>query len=451
VKSSFFTFRFSFLIHHSQKRCKSKILNKLFTYIKRISRVEFTFFWCCVLVQSLAWSKFTLSVSLWGLAVVSVFSFQFSVFSFQTSNFKLQTLFTPLQYFRHFWQNKALVALTIPFLLVLISGLWSENNVYWLERVRIKLPFLILPLAFANLPPLSKKQFWGIFYVFLIAFSIFCGRHLFFYAQHFAEVNRGLGQGIPIPTNWNHISFATMAVFAFLGGLELWKRNFYWSNPKEQFLIRALVVFLFIALHILSVRSAILSMYICLFFHLLDLIFNQKRWKIGLLSLAILTTIPYLAYRTVPSLRQRIDYAIWDYGKYKQGDLRQKSDSERITTLKMGMAAFRESLVLGVGYGDIMDEVSRQYKTYFPHLGVREPHSFWLFSLIGTGIMGTLVFLMAFATHWFYEQRYRIGLFSLLHFLIVFTNTIDFVVEGTYGAVFYAFFVALFVSQKKIN
>jgi O-antigen ligase len=407
------------------------------------------------LVQSLAWSKFTLSISLWGLAVVSIFGFQISNFKFQTSNpkrrtsnFKLQTLFTPPQYFSHFWQNKALVALTIPFLLVLVSGLWSENTVYWLERVRIKLPFLILPLAFANLPPLSKKQFWGIFYVFLIAFSIFCGRHLFFYAQHFAEVNRGLGQGIPIPTNWNHISFATMAVFAFLGGLELWKNKFYWKYPKERFLIGGLVVFLFVALHVLSVRSAILSTYICLFFQLLELIFNQKRWKIGLLSLAILTTIPYLAYSTMPSLRQRIDYAIWDYGKYKEGDLTLKSDSERITTLKMGIAAFRQSPILGIGYGDIMDEMSHQYKTYYPHLDVREPHSFWLFSLIGTGIVGTLIFLLAFTTHWFYGQRYRIGLFSLLHFLILFTNSIDFVVEGTYGAVFYAFFVALFVSPK---
>ncbi|MDZ7879892.1 MAG: O-antigen ligase family protein [Saprospiraceae bacterium] len=393
------------------------------------------------MVQSLAWSKFTLSISLWGLAVVSIFKFQIS-------NFKLQTLFSPSQYFSHFWRNKSLVVLTIPFLLVLISGLWSENMVYWLERMRIKLPFLILPFAFANLPPLSKKQFWGVFYVFVVAFSIFCARHLFFYVQHFAEVNRGLGQGIPIPTHWNHISFATMAVFAFLSGLELWKNNFYWRYPKERFFIGGLVVFLFVALHVLSVRSAILSLYICVFFQLLELVFNQKRWKIGLLSLTILTIMPYLAYRTIPSLRQRIDYAIWDYGQYKQGDLTLKSDSERITTLKMGVAAFRQSPVWGIGYGDIMDEVSRQYKTYFPQLDVREPHSFWLFSLIGTGIVGTFIFVMAFATHWFHGQLYRIGLFSLLHFLILFTNTIDFVVEGTYGAVFYAFFVAFFVSQN---
>jgi O-antigen ligase len=242
-----------------------------------------------------------------------------------------------------------------------------------------------------------------------------------------------------------------MAVFAFLGGLELWEGKFYWRKPNERFLILGLTIFLFIAIHILSVRSAILTMYLCLFFKLLELIFNQKRWRVGLLSLLILTTIPYFAYETIPSLRHRIDYAIWDFGQYKQGDLTQKSDSERITSLKMGIAAFNQNPIFGVGYGDIMDEVGNQYRTYFPKLEVREPHSFWLFSLVGTGIIGTLFFLMAFVTHWFYEKRYRIVLFSLLHFLILFTNTIDFVVEGTYGAVFYAFFVALFLSQNKKN
>jgi O-antigen ligase len=430
-------------------------LNQLFNYIKRISRVEFTLFWCCVLVQSLAWSKFILSVSLWGLAVVSVFSFEILVPKSSRDAFiSLRTQFifkrkTLLQYFLTFWTNKPLVALTVPFLLVLVSGLWSENGIYWLERIRIKLPFLILPLAFANLPPLSKKQFLTVFYVFLCAFSIFCARHLFFYYQHFEEVNHGLSQGIPISTNWNHISFATMAVFAFLCGLELWKENFYLKNPNERFFILGLTAFLFVAIHILSVRSAILTLYMCLLFKFLELIFNQKKWTLGLISLAILTTIPYIAYKTIPSLKHRIDYAIWDFGQYKAGNLVEKSDSERITSLNMGIAAFQEKPIFGVGYGDIMDEIGLQYKQSFPELKVREPHSFWLFSMVGTGVVGTLIFLWAFATHWLSEKRYRIVLFSLLHFLILFTNTIDYVVEGTYGAVFYAFFVALFLTQKE--
>ena len=227
------------------------------------------------------------------------------------------------------------------------------------------------------------------------------------------------------------------------------KEKFYWKYRNERFLILGLTVFLFVAIHVLSVRSAILTLYICLFFKLLELIFLKKRWQIGIASLLILTTIPSIAYRTIPSLRQRIDYAIWDFDQYKQGDLKQKSDSERITSLKMGLAVFQQSPIFGVGYGDIMDGMGQQYALYFPKLAVREPHSFWLFSLAGTGIVGTLIFLWAFATHWFSKKRYQIMLFSLLHVLILFTNSIDFVIEGTYGAVFYAFFVALFLKTYR--
>ena len=433
-------------------------MNQLFNYINRISRVEFTVFWCCVLVQSLAWSKFLLSVSLWALAIISVFTFKILVKSSETSEssaknriwFDLKPT-SARQYFSNFWQNKALVALTIPFLLVLFSGFYSENIGYWLERTRIKVPFLILPLAFANLPPLSKKQFPTIFCVFLIAFSLFCGRHLFFYYQHFEDVNHGLSQGIPIPTNWNHISFGMMTVFAFLGGLELLTAQYYSEKKIQRILIGLLTAFLFVSIHILSVRSAILTLYICLIIKLLALIFYEKKWIVGLISFIILTTIPFIAYRTIPSLKQRINYAIWDFDQYERGDMAQKSDSERIISLQMGIKTFQKYPIFGVGYGDIMDKIGEEYAQYFPKLQVREPHSFWLFSLTGTGIVGTLLFLMAFATHWFYEKRYRILLFSLLHFLILLTNTIDFVVEGTYGAVFYAFFVAVFLCQKVEN
>ena len=395
---------------------------------------------------------------MWGLAVVSVFSLIRKMpithlTPFRLKNYALKVGYNDkgklYSYFSNFWKNKAFVALMIPFLLVLVSGLWSENGHYWLERLRIKLPFLILPLAFANLPPLSKKQFWGVFYVFLIAFSVLCVKHLIFYATHFQISNIGLGQGIPIPTNWNHISFSIMAVFAIFSGWELWQQKFYWKKPFERYFILSLTVFLFIAIHILSVRSAILTLYIALFFKLMELIFRQKRWKIGLLSVVLWAIMPVLAYKTIPSFKQRIDYAVWDFNSYKQGNLAQKSDSERILSLKMGVEAFKKSPIIGVGYGDIMDEVRRSYTTYFPTFDVREPHSFWLFTAIGTGIVGVFTFIMAFFTHWWLEKRYLISLFTLLHIIILMINSVDFVIEGTYGATFYAFFVGFFIAHSK--
>ena len=69
-------------------------------------------------------------------------------------------------------QNRSYVALSIPFILVLISGLWSEDLHYWLSRVQLRLPFLLLPFAFSQMPPLSKKHFQSLLAFFLIIISV---------------------------------------------------------------------------------------------------------------------------------------------------------------------------------------------------------------------------------------------------------------------------------------
>ena len=48
----------------------------------------------------------------------------------------------PKENIQHLLQNKALLALLGIFFLYVVSGLWSENLYYWLDRVRMKLPFL---------------------------------------------------------------------------------------------------------------------------------------------------------------------------------------------------------------------------------------------------------------------------------------------------------------------
>ncbi|MBC8172356.1 MAG: hypothetical protein H7X71_00500, partial [Chitinophagales bacterium] len=52
--------------------------------------------------------------------------------------------------------NRTSMFLLAIFLLYLITGLYSENMDYWVNRCRTKLPFLALPLGFITLPALNK-------------------------------------------------------------------------------------------------------------------------------------------------------------------------------------------------------------------------------------------------------------------------------------------------------
>src|SRR5688572_19811306 len=52
--------------------------------------------------------------------------------------------------FKNFLREPFLVGLTLLFLIPLLTWFWSEDKEIWWRFIRIKLPLLLLPLAFAG-------------------------------------------------------------------------------------------------------------------------------------------------------------------------------------------------------------------------------------------------------------------------------------------------------------
>jgi O-antigen ligase len=343
------------------------------------------------------------------------------------------------------------IALSIPFFLVLISGFWSENIGYWLERLRIRLPFLVLPVAFYFLAPLSKRTFYSLLYGFAVLIAFNCLVMLINYALHFEEVTGRLGRGKPMPFVKEHITFSIMAVFAFFSSWTLWREHFYLKRPFETKILLGLTIFLFLSIHIISVRTGILTLYICLIINVLIYIFKEKKYLIGTAAFVALMSFPIVAYRFIPSLQMRVNYALWDFQQYRDGNLVKKSDSERIVSLQMGMAVLKKNPVLGVGSGDLMDAVSKEYAQYHPQLEIREPHNGLLFIAGSVGILGLLGFMLGFGFHLFHKKHFHNVLYLTLHIVLLASITIDFIIESSFGATFYVLTLCLFFNYFKKN
>lgn len=430
---------------------KNTDLNRLF---QNITRTEFFIFWCIVLVSSLTWSRFLLSVSIWGIVATSFFYLK-------PKNHSLATLLdyqlkkTP-HYFTRFFQDKTLVVLTLPFFLVLISGLWSEDSVFWLKRVQLRLPFLVIPLVFANMPPLrqnlngllldsfvSKKHVYLLLEVALWTFCATVFVVLTNYIFHFDEINKGLGEGRPMPFLKTHITFSIMASFVVMGGIHLWQEGFYWKYPFEKILIRLLTLFLFIGLHVISVRSGLVALYVCLFTKLLLIVFREKKYILGIASFLFLLTIPIFAYKNIPSFQQRINYAIWDLGKYQENKPETYSDAQRIISYKMGFEVVKNNPFLGVGSGDADAEIVKMYARMYPNLKYKMPHNGWLFNTVEVGLVGLALYIFSFFFVIFYKKKYKNDVFLFLNIAIFVGMTVDYTFEGSFGAAFYVFFICL--------
>jgi O-antigen ligase len=352
------------------------------------------------------------------------------------------------QYKKNFTSKKAFIALTISFFIVVLSGFWSENLSYWLSRVQLRLPFLLLPLAFSLMPSLSKKQFQSLLFFFVLVISINYLVILTNYAFHFEAITKNLGQGKAMPFLKEHITFSIMAAFTFFIGIELSQDASFLEKKWAKNTLWGLTIFLFIAIHIIAVRTGIIALYIGLILRGGIFVFQTRRYLVGSLGFVLLFAIPLLSYQFLPSFQQRVNYAIWDFEQYKAGDVNTKSDSERIVSLKIGLQIFSENKLLGVGFGDIEQEMNRVYEQKYPTLDHKLPHNQWLLTLMGTGIVGFVVSLFVFWYPVFEQKRFKDFLFLSLHiFVFVFSMT-DIPFEATFSLSFYVFFVCLFLNNR---
>ncbi|NNK90231.1 MAG: hypothetical protein HKO89_06440, partial [Saprospiraceae bacterium] len=118
--------------------------------------------------------------------------------------------------FGRFLNNKYYLAVTGIFLIFLISGLWSENTDYFLNRMRIKLPFLFLPFAFFASPKIDKlimKRLMFLFIGIMLSSAIWSTLMFLTDIEHFIEIYK---KGQIIPTPIHHVRYSILISISVL-------------------------------------------------------------------------------------------------------------------------------------------------------------------------------------------------------------------------------------------
>lgn len=410
---------------------KSTSINQFF---QGIDRTDMTVFFCCMLSAAMTWSFFLMSVAMWGFVAVAFLRLDIK-------KIKLRLGFEVVNKSRNY--RLALASITVPFFLVLISGLWSHDIYYWLERMRIKLPFLILPLAFYFLPKISRQQFYGVLYFTLLFITGFTFFILANYALHFTQITELLNRGTPMPFMRDHIRYSIQLSFTIFIGLEFIRQKFYAREEREIFFIKILVGFLIAGLHIIAVRSGLIIFYVSIFFFFFLWLFYKKRWRIGLVGLVLTFFLPYLAYHFIPSFHNRMNYARWDFLMYKKGEGEAYSDAGRWISIDAGIQVLKKEPIFGVGAGDVFSEIGEVYVQQFNNWSPKLPHNQLLIVADGTGIVGLIIFLLSFFLPLYLNSDFRKQFLVLFFYLNVFLSFwLDMPFEAAFGVAFYVFYLS---------
>ncbi len=315
----------------------------------------------------------------------------------------------------------------------------------WLIWVKLKLPFLLFPIAFfiawqsiATIVLDALKTLW----IVIFASSIFV---LTSYILNFEVLNESFFSGGAMPTPFSHIRYSLLLVISFFIILFYQKKGYY-----------ILLTYFFIFIHLLSVRSGIAALYGGLVVYILYTIFQFQNWKKSLLVLISAMLLAMGSYRFFPSIKNKLSYMRYDIGQWQQGKIDGNSDAMRISSILTGVEMAKENLWIGVGAGDILKEAKTKHQQLFPNVledqSRKMPHNEFLWTLCVSGIIGLSAFLMAWLCPIFYFRNEISISFIIIQFVFAASFMVEYTLEeqigGTLFILLFLLFLSLFNQQK---
>ncbi|MEO1433933.1 MAG: O-antigen ligase family protein [Bacteroidota bacterium] len=353
------------------------------------------------------------------------------------------------------WQGflayRPFVTVTGIFALFAISGLWSSDMDYFIGRLRIMLPFLILPFAVASIPDLSRKRLLALFYFFFGAISFSAVLVFIHYLLNYEVINDAIRQSRTMPTPCNHIRYSLMIAFSILIGIQLIRERFFLWRSWERWLIGLFTLFLLVFLHVLSVRSGLVAFYAALALWGVILILQKGKWWQVVLFASFMVALPFAAYQTIPGFKNKVDLTRWNYLMFKEGNIKNYSDTQRLYSYGVAFQLMEEHPVLGVGLGDVKQEVYDIYEEKYVQLHKMLPHNQYLYVLTATGILGFLIFLFLLLYPIFYRKNFTRPLFLAFNLIILMSFMVENTLGTSTGVGFYLIFLLLCLQYFRLE
>lgn len=360
----------------------------------------------------------------------------------------------PKDILKAYYQKKSHLVVALYFIVVLLSGLYSEDKTSWWNWVRIKLPYLVLPLAFAPLARLDNRKFRLLLYGFIAALLISAIVVLIRYYTHYSEWNEKLSTGGALPMPYSHIRYALMLAFAFFCTVYLIEGTEQQSESKLKWPLVVVGLFIFLALHVFSVRSGLLGLYMGILYLAAREVIRRKKYLLGLAVVVMLAVLPFAANKYVPTFHNKMEYMHYDLEQYQKGIINEYSDAMRLLSMEVGIKEWKTSPLIGIGAGDIKIESDKIYAADYPQISEqnrRLPHNQFIWMLATTGLIGLACFLLAYFYPWLSNGKYKHWIFTLLHLMLLSSFFTEHTFEEQMGTGFYLIFLLLFLNRYQAN
>lgn len=332
------------------------------------------------------------------------------------------------------------IAVMLLVLGVITSFIGSEQLGFAMVRLRLYAAFLLIPLILAYAPEINANHLKN-YFLYAVSCAIITGFFIQLnYFQNFEAISGELKLGKPLPTPIPHIRYGMFLSFTFLGAVYALLNKVY--PPRWQSFLLIASVYLGFSILFLSVRTAWLISFIGLMIILFHYL-GRKKKRIYVFPILLMLILGFfLAYRFMPSVKIKAGYTLYDWGKFKDKDGQQYSDSERLYSLRNGWSLWKEHKWLGVGSGDLHQQLEQNaIRNHLP--GNQIPHNQWLMTMVCGGLLSLALTLLFWYLLWKNPLHRRLFLFNLLAILYLITFFFEPTFETSAGVISFVFILVM--------
>ena len=327
-----------------------------------------------------------------------------------------------------------------------VTWFWSADKGYWSTRLQVKLPFLILPLAFAFLPRFSVRQLqiltvgMGAILLAGVAYSLsFLVNDYEYYMIEYKYSHL-----LPTPVRGDHIRFSLSIAFYLVWCTTVWPA---FGKPWLKALTAGFAATLFVYLHILSAKSGLLAVYLFLMLWCFYMLFTKKRIY-GILVSAGLVVGIVLCAKLIPTFSERMEYIKVTWIALKSGDRTGTyGDLGRLISYDIAVKLIGQNPIKGTGVGNMQAAMKTGYDAWFPLVPEDNrllPHNQFLIVALGCGLPAVFSFVVWFFYPLIRLRRNREGFFLFATWLVMLVQLcIEPMLEVQFGVYVFLFFLLM--------
>ncbi len=397
-------------------------------------------FLCMAMAMSLVWSRALLSILPVAFAV-------FTAVDIQIEPFKVRWVLTPKNVLGIIRYKPFIIVFSLYFLLFVVSIVYAGNISEWWQLTHPKFPFLLIPLGFLMLKPFSRKEYMLItlsMIVLAVWSSIWV--QVAYYSEHYL-FSQSLGFGGSLPTPIDHIRYSVVIALSMilcLGfAIEGWKIKYPW----ERWVYGLASVYLFYFLHVLSVRSGLAIAYAGIFLMVVFYLRVLNRLKQAAIIASILIA-PVVAYKVLPGFQLKVDYTLYDFGKFKQDQGNDYSDSERWDSWHAGIAIGNQHPFFGTGTGKFRSDLQTYYKEELKREDYTRPHNQFINIFCEFGLFGLSVFLFTLIYPMTFRFFWRPPLMPVLYIMQILSMLVEHPLDTEFGTMLFIIITVLGLSYQ---